>query len=56
MRDLISDNALLVFSETFYEALSLGKDIKEAYNLGINAIELNNILEEDIPILFLKQN
>ncbi len=40
MKQAIRDDAVIVFSRGFYEALGYGKFIEDAYNLGCNAIKI----------------
>ncbi|HEU4410217.1 MAG TPA: CHAT domain-containing protein [Polyangiaceae bacterium] len=52
MRQPISDPAAVAFSEAFYTALGFGRTIREAFELGKNALELRGLGEADVPQLF----
>lgn len=56
MKQPIGDNAAIKFAMGFYDALGAGKKIEEAYNFGVNAIQLEGISEEDTPTLLTKSN
>ena len=47
----ISDEAAIAFSIGFYRALGAGKDIKFAFDLGINSVQLQGFAGDDIPKL-----
>lgn len=51
MSDSISDKAAITFSASFYKALAYGKNVKVAFNLAKNQIELLGIHGHDIPHL-----
>ncbi|MEL7194743.1 MAG: hypothetical protein AAFO96_19985 [Bacteroidota bacterium] len=46
----VSDQASIVFSQAFYDALGAGKPISFAYQLGISALQLEGITLEKDPI------
>jgi hypothetical protein len=52
----IGDRAAIEFSVGFYAALGAGESIEFAYEMGCNAIELEGIPEQLIPILFKKDS
>jgi hypothetical protein len=52
----ISDDAAIVFSGSFYRAIGFGLSIKEAYEQGIVAIELEGMQENDTPQLYCAPN
>jgi len=54
MKQEINDRAAIEFSVGFYDALGAGRDVKEAFEYGCNAIQLFQIPEEMIPILIEK--
>jgi hypothetical protein len=56
MSDEISDDAALKFSVGFYDALGAGRSYEDAYEFGCNAIALEGIPEELIPVLKKKTN
>jgi hypothetical protein len=47
----ISDDAATDFAVYFYQALGYGKSIKDAFDLGLNQLELSKIPEEQTPKL-----
>jgi len=51
MSDAIDDASAVAFSMAFYEALAAGRDIPTAFRLGQNAIDLENLTGELVPIL-----
>jgi len=51
MSGAIGDEAAISFSEAFYGALGDGRDIKTAFELGCNQIDLKNLNEQDTPKL-----
>jgi len=56
MNDEIGDRAAILFSTGFYDALGSGKSIEDAFKLGINAIEMNNINGSRIPELIKRDS
>ena len=55
MNQPIGDNAAICFAEGFYRGIGAGRDVEFAYKLGRNALELEGIPEEHIPVLRQKQ-
>ena len=55
MNQPIGDTAAIRFAEGFYRGLGAGKDVEFAYKLGRNALELQGIPEDHIPVLKQKQ-
>lgn len=51
MANSISDEAAIAFASSFYRALAFGKDIKTAFELGKNAINLEGLKQEETPRL-----
>jgi hypothetical protein len=51
MNQAIGDKAAIEFAIGFYDALGAGRDIKDAYKFGCNAIELEGISEYLTPTL-----
>lgn len=47
----VSDDAAKDFAVYFYQALGFGKSIKDAFDLGLNQLELSDITEEETPRL-----
>jgi mRNA-degrading endonuclease RelE of RelBE toxin-antitoxin system len=54
MKSTIWDEAARIFAATFYSAIGYGKSIKEAFNQAKVALQLENIPQEDIPVLFTR--
>ena len=54
MSQSISDGAALEFAISFYDALGAGESVDFAYQLGCNALQLENISQEHVPILIQK--
>lgn len=55
MSKAIGDEAAISFSEAFYGALGDGRDIRTAFELGCNQIDLANLNEQDTPKLKTKK-
>jgi len=51
MNQAIGDKAAIKFSTGFYDAIGAGRTIEDAFELGKNAIELDGISEDLIPVL-----
>jgi len=56
MSKAISDSSAISFMRAFYQALGYGRDIKTAFDLGCNQIELENPGEQHTPKLFALKN
>ncbi len=54
MKSDIGDQAAITFSEYFYSALGYGRSVKDAFEQGKVALMLENIPEDDIPVLFAR--
>jgi serine/threonine protein kinase len=52
MNTAIGDEAAIVFSAAFYQALGFGCDVQTAFGLGRNALVLEGLLEEQTPELY----
>ena len=52
----IEDEAAMCFSEAFYDAIGAGDDVELAFEVGVNAIEMNGIEEGHIPVLLKKSD
>jgi O-acetyl-ADP-ribose deacetylase (regulator of RNase III) len=52
--EAISDEAAMTFTTAFYEAIGFGKNVKQAFDLGLNQISLSNLNEADTPRLLLR--
>lgn len=55
MRSAVYDDAAILFSKTFYEALGDGAALQEAFNTGIHVVLSTCHGEDDIPQLFAKE-
>jgi hypothetical protein len=51
MAAAIDDAAAITFSASFYRALAYGKSVREAFDLGRLAIELQGAAGHDVPVL-----
>ena len=51
MSDAIADQAAIMFSAAFYRALSYGRSVREAFDLGCNEIDLHGLPDNCIPQL-----
>ncbi len=51
MSRAIPDKAAIDFSSGFYNALAKGIDVRKAFDLGVNRIELNDLESGNIPVL-----
>ena len=51
MGQAIGDRAAIQFAAGFYRALGAGRSYEDAYGFGCNAIALENIPEEQTPVL-----
>lgn len=56
MREQIGDEASAEFSAGFYEALSAEKSFEEAFEIGCNAIDLKDIAESRVPVLYKQRD
>ena len=55
MSDAILDNSAISFAAAFYQALAYGKSVQDAFQLGCLQIDLENLVEGDIPRLYCHQ-
>lgn len=55
MRRSIRDEAAILFSAAFYQALGYGKPMARAFDLGVNQIELHGYDDHDVPQLLLRK-
>jgi CHAT domain len=55
MKQAIGDKAAIAFAVGFYDALGAGRSIEFAYELGCNAIQMEGITENLIPVLFKRE-
>lgn len=54
MSTAIGDTAAISFATSFYQALGYGQDVKTAFELGRSQIDLENLGEENIPVLLTR--
>ena len=55
MNKKIGDRSAIVFSAAFYEALAYGRNIKEAFDVGIASLMIEGIPEESTPTLLTRE-
>ena len=53
-KENIPDDTSIAFSEAFYEALGSSRSIEDSFQFACNNIQLNNLTDEDIPVLITK--
>lgn len=51
MSDEIDDRSAISFASSFYQALGYGRTVQEAFDLGCNQIDMENLNEQDVPKL-----
>jgi hypothetical protein len=51
MSKAIGDSAAISFAAAFYQALGYGRDVRTAFELGCNQIDLASLSQEDVPKL-----
>lgn len=56
MKQAIGDQAAIQFSTGFYDAIGAGRSIEDAFEFGKNAIELNNLPDDLIPVIKKNEN
>ena len=56
MSKAIGDLSATTFAVAFYRALGYGRDVKTAFELGCSHIELEDLGDENIPLLIAKRN
>ncbi|HRE46861.1 MAG TPA: CHAT domain-containing protein [Aggregatilineales bacterium] len=54
MADAIGDNDAIAFAEAFYQALAYGRSVKQAFELGKNAIDLQRLPDAFVPQLITR--
>jgi hypothetical protein len=52
MNIAIDDRAAIIFIAHFYQSLAFGRTVKEAFDLAVNALELEGLDAAHLPILF----
>jgi hypothetical protein len=55
MERAIKDRSAIVFSAAFYEALAFGRNVRESFGLGVNALKMEFPSESNIPALLMKK-
>jgi hypothetical protein len=50
----IGDQAAIAFASAFYLAIASGRNLKDAFDLGVNELALQDIPEEDTPRLLVR--
>ena len=55
MNESIGDQAAITFAASFYRALGFGRSIQEAFDQGKVALQLEEIPEENTPVLLVKE-
>jgi hypothetical protein len=55
MTQAVSDRAAIAFAGAFYQALGYGQDIKTAFELGCNQIDLTGLAQSDVPHLITRE-
>lgn len=55
MNSEIGDEAAIVFAAQFYQSLSFGRSVKEAFDLAVNAIKLEGINGAKVPELLVRR-
>jgi hypothetical protein len=48
------DKAAIVFAASFYRALGFGRSIQEAYDQGVTALLLEDVAEQEFPVLLTR--
>jgi len=56
MNTAIGDGAAIVFAAAFYQALAFGRSVQTAFDVGKNALMLEDIPEEKTPELFVRND
>lgn len=51
MQKAIGDRSAIVFSAAFYSGLAFGRNVRESFDLGVNALMLEGIPESETPTL-----
>jgi CHAT domain-containing protein len=54
MTDTVGDEAAKMFAASFYRAIAFGRDVKNAFEQGLAAVELEGLDEQDIPTLIVR--
>jgi hypothetical protein len=54
MNEAIGDGAAIEFARAFYGGLANGKSVHTAFSLGINALDLRNYTDRDVPRLLTR--
>jgi hypothetical protein len=51
MSNTINDETARIFSAAFYRALASGRSVSNAFDLGVNAIKLQGMTDDNIPVI-----
>lgn len=51
MSGAVSDETASVFAAAFYRAVGAGRSVKSAFDLGVNAIRLEGLVNDDVPVI-----
>jgi hypothetical protein len=54
MNNRISDDAARRFSASFYRALGFGRSVQNAFQQGLSAIALEDLADENVPVLLVR--
>lgn len=54
MNQKIGDEAAIIFAGSFYRALGFGRSVKEAFELGRNALLLEGVADDKTPQLLIR--
>lgn len=55
MNDKVGDKTAIIFSATFYESLAFGRNVQEAFRLGVAGLKTESAAGATIPTLLAKQ-
>jgi hypothetical protein len=55
MQKTIGDKSAIVFASSFYEALAYGRNVNEAFGLGVTNLMMEGIPEADVPVLVQRE-
>jgi CHAT domain len=55
MQKAIGDQSAIEFSAAFYEGLAFGRNLHEAFGLGVSALMMNYPSESNTPVLLMKE-
>ncbi|MFN0200506.1 MAG: CHAT domain-containing protein [Bacteroidia bacterium] len=52
MSQNVDDNTAIQFSKAFYRTYAREKEIEFAFDLAVNSIEMNDLLDADVPVIY----